>query len=311
MAITLIEAAKGHRDPMRQGLIESFAAGSDILGVIPFTTIQGNAYQYTQEDALPTVDYRGANESYTANEGILNDVIEPLVTMGGDVEVDTKIVRQQGMETYTRRIAMKVKAASHRFFDTMINGQGPQSSAKDFSGLRNRLQVGSSRVIDNASGNGAALSLNKLDEVIDAVDNPTHLIMSKAMRRLITTASRSSALGGFLTSERDEFGRQIMMYNDLPILIADRNDSAFASISFNEPAPDGDPTTGLTSIYCVSLGDEGIVGIQSADPDGTDFGAVQDKPVYRFRMEWDCGIAIEGKRAAARLRGITTGAVTA
>ena len=41
----------------------------------------------------------------------------------------------------------------------------------------------------------SVFSIVKLDEAIDAVESPTHLIMTKAMRRIITAAARTSTVG--------------------------------------------------------------------------------------------------------------------
>ena len=60
-----------------------------------------------------------------------------------------------------------------------------------------------------STANGAALSLSALDEAIDQTLNPTHLIMNKAMRRRLTVAARDTSIGGFISYQKDAFGRQI------------------------------------------------------------------------------------------------------
>jgi len=66
MALTLVEAAKiNPGDVLKSAIIEQYARTSDILRVLPFEDIQGNAVKYNQESALPGVGFRGVNEGYT------------------------------------------------------------------------------------------------------------------------------------------------------------------------------------------------------------------------------------------------------
>ena len=42
--------------------------------------------------------------------------------------------------------------------------------------------------------------------------------MNKTMRRRITQAARNPAVGGYVVQSRDDFGRWITFYNDIPII---------------------------------------------------------------------------------------------
>ena len=100
------------------------------------------------------------------------------------------------------------------------------------------------------------------------------------------------------------------MYNDLPILLADGLGDAYASLAFNEANPGGGSNVG-TSIYVLSVGDGMLTGIQNSDPEVTDLGELETKPVFRTRIEWYAGLAIYHPRAVARLYGVKDGAVVA
>src|SRR6185503_20552734 len=121
---------------------------------------------------------------------------------------------------------------------------------REFDGLQARL-TGTQLISAGATAGGAALSLTKLDEVIDAVDGATHLIMNRTMRRRLSAAARTTTVGGFITWEKDEFGRQMMVYNDLPILITDQDNAGAEILAFDEAAASGGATA--TSIYVVSF----------------------------------------------------------
>lgn len=307
MALTLLEAAKRNSGDVMLGfVIETYARASDILRVLPFNNIDGNALKYSQEQALPGIGFRGVNEGYTESTGVLNPVTEVLAIAGGDIDVDKFIVQTQGSDQRTSQEQMKLKALAHRFSHAFIKGDSSGAS-KEFDGLQTRI-TGNQLIDAGATAGGDVLSLAKLDELIDAVDNPEYLYMSKAMRRRITQAARDSSVGGYISYTKDEFGRQVTMYNDLPILIADNNGDVFKTLAFDEANPGGGANVG-TSIYCLSFGEGQAVGIQNGDPMVTDLGELEAKPALRTRVEWYAGLAIYHPRSIARLRGIKDGAV--
>ena len=54
-------------------------------------------------------------------------------------------------------------------------------------------------------------------------------------------------------------------------------------------------------------GDQAVTGLASNGllyPAAYDLGELQTKPAYRVRIDWYCGLALFGGRAAARLRGV-------
>jgi len=307
MALNLIEAAKRYANPVQQAIVEMFPENSDILMALPFETISGNAMSYNREETLPGVGFRGVNEAFTESTGVVNPIIEPLVIAGGDLDVDKFIVETMGEDQRSVQESMKVKALAHRWTETFIKGDNA-TEPREFDGLQTRL-TGSQKIVAGATANGTPLSLAKLDELIDNVDAPTHLIMNKTMRRLLTAAARSTSVGGYVTYDQDAFGRRLTYYNDLPILIADQDETGAEILPFTEVASSGTATA--TSIYCVSFTEGRLTGIQSSPPDVRDLGELETKPAYRTRVEWYNGIAIYTARAAARLWSISNAAVTA
>jgi hypothetical protein len=308
MALTLVEAAKRTANPIQSAVIEMYARSSDILRVLPFSNIQGNALKYNREESLPGIGFRGVNEAYEESTGVLNPVVEPLVIAGGDMDVDKFIVSTMGQSQRSVQESMKVKALALAWTKQFIKGDA-DSDPRGYDGLQVRL-TGDQVFYAGTTDGGDALSLKKLDELIDRVENPTHLIMSKGMRRLLTAAARLYTVGGFITYTLDEFGRQITKYNDLPILIAGSDDAGSDILGFDELASTGSTATG-GSIYCVSLGDGMLGGIQNSDMLVTDLGELEEKPCYRTRVEWYAGIACYHGKAAARLGGIKNAAIVA
>ena len=309
MALTLVEAAKlASGDVYKQGVIEMFAQMSAVLMTLPFEDIQGNAVKYNREETLPGIGFRGVNEGFSESTGILNPMVESLFIAGGDLDVDRFIVATQGASQRTTHEAMKIKALADTWTTKFIKGDSV-TSPKEFDGLQVRLG-GAQLIANGATAGGDALSLAKLDELIDAVDTPQYLIMSKAMRRRLTQAARNTSVGGFITYSVDAFGRKITQYNDLPILVAYSENGGTEILPFSEANPGGGSAVG-TSIYCVSFGEGRLVGIQNGGMDVRDLGELEAKPVFRTRVEWYSGIALYHGRAAARLWGIKDAAVVA
>jgi hypothetical protein len=308
MSMTLIEASKQTSDPVQSAVIEMYARTSPVLANLPFNTIQGNALKYNREETLPGIGFRGVNESYTESTGILNPQVEPLVIAGGDLDVDKFILDTMGPGQRSVQEEMKVKALSLAWTKAFIKGD-QDSDPREFDGLQVRLT--GDQIVDAGDTNGGdALSLAKLDELIDSVDDPTHLIMNKTMRRHLTTAARTYTIGGFITFDLDAFGRKVAYYNDLPILILDRDNEDSAILPFTEVGSGGATATAC-SIYCVSFGPGKCEGIQNGVIEARDLGELQTKPALRTRVEWYAGLAMLHGRAAARLRGVKNATVTA
>lgn len=309
-ALTLLQASEqalGNDEVKRSAIIELFAA-PDLLKVMPFTDIQGGAYVYIQEGQLSGVAFRGINESYTANTGVINPQVERLRIVGGDLDVDKALLKTHGLGIRDTQERMKVKALSLYIAGKMINGDS-ENDPREFDGLRKRI-TGSQLFPAGSSSGGDALSLAILDEAIDAVEGATHLVMSKRMRNLLSQAAKNPNVAGYVTWDKDEFGNRVAYYNDLPILVTDYDDTGSQVIDFNEANPGGGSAVG-TSIYIVRIGDEGVVGLQNGVMEVNDLGEINSAPVLRTRIEWLVSMAVMSGRAAARVWGIKKAAVTA
>jgi len=301
MAMTLIEAAKlmaNGGDTLSASVATKFAESSMLFEVLPFETISGNAYSFNREETLPGVGFRGVNESYSESTGVINPLVEALKIAGGDCDVDNFILSTGGTGARTTHTMLKVKAMSLLWAKTFIKGDST-ADPREFDGLQVRL-VGD-QLVDNGT---AGLSINKLREAIDQTDNPTAIIMSKAMRRLLSNAALNTSVGGFVGFTTDSFARRVTTFDDLPIIEMDRDNLNNDILPFTE-------TGSTTSIYVVSFDDGGVFGLQNNDLMARDIGELETKPAVRTRVDWFNAFTVFNGRAATRLKGITNAAVTA
>ncbi|MDD4931632.1 MAG: hypothetical protein PHG66_05835 [Candidatus Colwellbacteria bacterium] len=303
MALTLIESAKialGRDEVLKATVMELYAKNSDVLQYMPFENIAGNALAFNREKTLPDIGFRAVNEAYDEGTGEVENVTETLAIAGGDVDVDKFLVDTGGEGQRATQESLKIKALSLSITKEVLKGD-VTSTPKGFDGLQVRC-TGDQVVANSSAASGAALSLVKLDELIDAVDEPTHLIMNKALRRRLTAAARTSTVGGYITYDIDAFGRRVTKFNDLPILIADKDNTNTDILPFEEAAASGSSV--CSSIYCVSFAENGVMGLQNQEMQVRDLGELETQPAYRTRVEWYITLAILRPRAAARLRNI-------
>lgn len=306
--ITLLEAAKlNPGEVLRNTIIEHFAFTSDLLRVTPFIDVAGGAYVYNLEGQLPGVAFRGVNEGYEASAGIMNPETERLRIGGGELKVDNAVLKMHGNEVRSQHELRQVKALSLTIGAKMINGDST-ADPREFDGLRTRIQ--GDQLLDAGSTDGGdPLSVSALRDLIDAVDNPTHLIMSKKMRNLLSAAATDTTIGGYIAYDKDEFGRRVTMFDGLPIVVTDYDAEGKQIIDFNEVGSGGATAT-ASSIYAVNMGDEGVTGLQNGVMEVRDLGEMPTQPAMLTRVEWLVGMAVLHGRAAARLRGISKAAVT-
>lgn len=311
-ALTLPEAAKlaaNNGETKKAGIISLYAEKSDILAVIPVDGIMGSAYSFTQEGDLPATAFRGVNEGFTPSTGTFNPQIEALFAAGGDLDVDRFIVKTQGEEARSKHEGLKVKSLSANITDTIITGDN-SSEPREFNGLQVRC-TGDQLIAQGSTSGGDTLTLAKLDELLDTVNGATHLIMSRAMRRLFQTAARSPTVtNNQVTDDMDsDLGRRVTRYQGIPILTGYERTKNTGILPFSEANPGGGSAVG-TSIYAVNFrAEDGFTLISNGGIDVRDLGELEDKPAYRTRVEWYVGSAQQSPYCAARLWGIKTGAI--
>lgn len=309
MALTLVEAAKLSTDQLRRGVIETVVERSPLFNVLPFINVEGNAFAYRRENALPGVEFRAVNSGYTESTGTFTNASATLAILGGDADVDRYIVQTRGGTVADHRAAqaaMKAKAVRLAYTNTFINGD-TGADANSFDGL-NKILDGTSQEL-TAAGNGLLIAgaddaarqdfFDQLDALIAAVDGGPDMIFAnaQALAKIRSSARRLT----MNTALVDRFGVQLDTYNGIPLVDAGYAPSGTAVIGNAEVQGS---SSAATSIYAVRFGDDAVTGITNGGVQVYDLGEIDDKPVFRTRIEFYCGVAVMNLKAAAVLRGV-------
>ncbi|MEW1568314.1 major capsid protein [Streptomyces sp. NPDC093509] len=311
MAVTLAEAAKLSTTALQRGVIETFVQESTILDRLPLVEIQGNAYAYDEEATLPGVAFRSVNEAYTESTGTVNQKSESLVILGGDADVDKFIVKTRGNLNDQRAVQtrMKVKAASYKFQDTFFNGDVTVDT-KSFDGLKKRLT--GAQVLDAATnGMGPVAGGHDFFDVLDAAiarvpginaSNGAIYMNAGAIARVKSSGRR---LGGVEMVREALTQKSVQTYNGIPILDPGQTSAGVDILPQTETQGS---SSVASSIYVVRFGqdetDRAVSGLTNGGITVEDLGQLQEKPAYRTRIEFYCGMAVFGGKAAARIRGV-------
>jgi len=316
MAVTLYEAAQiaaanGRSGPA--GVMLTFAREVPLLNAMPVEDILGGAYVWNREVSTGTNAFRGVNEAFSESTGQTETRSIALKIIGGDLDVDVVLLKTAGMGLRAQKEEAKAADLGQRIAYSMIKGSttaagGATADAKGFDGLQVRYGggFGSTAVVDageNASqiiantGASDALSMRDLDIAIQATTKPTHLIMPKKQILNITGYLRNSSS---IVQSKDEYGRQVTSYAGLPIIEAD----PLGTISGLEPIGYNENNDTTTSIYVVSLSDEGLHLAQNGGIETKDLGELQTKPVMRTRVSWFCNMVDPHPRCVTRLYNI-------
>lgn len=299
--LTMMEAAKLINNPLQSGVVEIFAANNPVLERLPFADISGNAYKYNREGSLPGIAFRGINESYTESTGVINPQTETLTICGGDSDYDVALVKM-GTGTNDLRAAhdaLKSKSLTLTWLKTFFDGDST-TEPREFDGLNVRLS-GTTQELETGTAGGATLTLDMVDELIDAVQGtPDVLLMNKTLRRKVNKLRRAAGQSSEIVS--DTFGRQIEAYAGIPIGVVDDDAEGNAILGFDED--DGSGNTDTASIYAVRFGLDALHGIQTETVSVRDLGELNSKPAFRTRIEWYSGLVIKHPKAVARLRWI-------
>ncbi len=319
MAITLQEAKVGMADKVDQNVIDTFRRSSYLLdklvfdnAISPGTGGSTLSYGYIQLKTPSTASVRTINSEYTPGEAKREEKTSKAIIMGGKFQIDRVLIGTAGaVDELGFQAEEKIKATSNEFHNLVINGNSASSGSgvlNTFDGL-DKILTGTETEITSAVDVSTSAKMDAgynalLDEVdtflTKLADKPTMLLMNEDLLTKMRSAARRA---GYHKSERDEFGRVVEYYNDIPMV--DVGKYYNGSTTQNVIPTDG--STGKTDLYAVKIGLDAFHGIsptgskviQSFMPDLNAPGAVKDGEV-----ELVAGVVLKNSTKAGVLRGI-------
>lgn len=304
MALTLSEAAKLSNDMLMQGVVETIVKDSPVLQRLPFIEIVGNGLTYNQEKTLPDIDFYDVGDTWTESTPTFEQLTANLKIMGGDADVDNflKSTRSNIQDLEASVIELKAKALRTKFEEIFIYGNAAVNP-RQFDGLKKLINttVAGPQVIAMAD-TGAELTLDKLDELIDAVKGgkPDMLLMSRRTRRKINALVRAS--GAMMVTERDAFGNFIQLWDSIPIGVNDYILDTHVVAGGAETAVTGGD---CSTIYAVQFGEGALCGLTGPGHLQVEsVGPLETKDASRTRVKWYVSLALFSSLKAAALIGV-------
>jgi len=310
MALTLGEAQSINQNLLHKGIVEEMINESPLVKRLPFVTVTGNAIQINREDASNTgsVGFKAVGDVIPESSAQFTPVTASLTTLIGDCDVPNLV--QQSMSNVNDMMAAQVKIKSKLMANAYETAciYGDDSNTNEFDGLHNLIDATNMAVHMGSSSTGAALTLRKLDELMDKIrgGKPDMLLVNRTVRRNLSAYLRT--VGSYMT-ERDKYGDLWLFWQDVPIVVSDFITQTETISSGAYSAKTGGATT---SIFAIRFGEgDGLCGIQNGGMQTEFWERLEEKDAQRTRIKWYCGLALYSTKAVARLDGITDATVTA
>jgi hypothetical protein len=314
--ITVAEYAKSFDNTdLRRPPIEMFAASTDVFDAMPFEGLRGSVFQYYRQAVLSSPQFRAINEASTSGHGFITPLQENTAVIDHDIDVDRAIIDRHGPERRGYEERMGLTAFGQLWATTSIKGDTSVNS-RVFNGLQARCtKYGRDNHGKNTGVGGGALSLGDLDQTINMVNKPTHIIAPYLSRPLWIALARNQTLAGFVLQEFDVSGNKGVggvkaSYAGLEFLWGYPKDDHPYMLDFNEVASGGGGAV-TASLYVVSFGEGRLRGLQLRPLGVLDIGLLQDGKTFRTHISWDVGMVDEHKYCIARLDSWTNAPIVA
>ena len=328
--ITLAEAKVGMADKVDQKVVDTFRRSSLLLdklvfdnAISPGTGGSTLTYGYIQLKTPSTAAVRQINSEYTAGEAKREEKTTKAVVMGGKFQIDRVLIGTAGaVDELAFQTEQKVKATANYFNNLVINGNKASSGTgvlNTFDGLDKLLTGTETEITSTVDVSTEALMnanynalLDEVDGFLSALDGkPSMLLMNNKMLAKMRSAARRA---GYYSKNRDEFGRTVETYNDIPMYDMGKYYNGTNTVDIIPETAASSSAEGKTDIYAVSIGLDGFHGISptgskvinSYMPDLNEPGAVKDGEV-----ELVAGVALKNTNKAGVLRGIKISPKTA
>lgn len=316
--ITLAEAKVGMADKVDQNVIDTFRRSNLLLdnlvfdnAISPGTGGSTLTYGYIQLLTPSTANVRTINSEYTPGEAKRTEKTAKAVVMGGKFQIDRVLIGTSGaVDELAFQAEQKIKATSNYFNNLTINGNSASTGSgvvNTFDGLDKLLTGKETEITSQVDVSTSAKMDSDYNALLDEVDSfltaldgkPSMLLMNEKMLGKMRASARRA---GYYERKKDDFGRFVETYNDIPMYDMGKYYNGTATVDIIPV-----DANGKTDIYAVSIGLDGFHGISptgskvisSFMPDLNAPGAVKDGEV-----ELVAGVVLKNTNKAGVLRGV-------
>lgn len=299
MPLLRADAERLSNNQLVSGVIEEIIKRDAIYALLPFVGTNHKAYVYNREGTIPTVSFYDVNSAIGEGAPTNTQVTVTLKILAHNVDIDKFLsgTMNDTNNQIAEALAGAAKAVDQKFRDTLVNGD-VAGDALSFDGIKKLVVSG--QTLDAAT-NGAALTFDMLDQLIDqvSVGRPDCLIMRFGTYRALKALMRTS--GGMVPEQLKirNFDGLVPAYDGIPIVLS-------------EYLP-GNETQGSSNVCCsiyaarfnTTDGLHGIYGEPTAGVVVENLGTRESYDAWRYRLKWYVSLALKATKSIARLRGVT------
>src|SRR4051812_605716 len=257
---------------VQRGVIETILEESPMLRLMPFIEIEGNSFKYTQENTLGGASFYPVNGVWSEATASFTQRTVNLAILGGDSDVDNFVQRARSNVNDQRAIqtVLKAKDVARKWEQSVIYGDS-SADPNAFDGLATVITTsGLSAQVITPAASGGATTLALIDQLIDLVrgGKPDCLLTTRKQRRKLKALLTASA--HYVESGESSFGRNVMHYDGIPVLISD-------FLTDTEAADNGTGNT-FSSMWALHFSPaDGLTGLTNGGDRGAGHRAAGDE----------------------------------
>lgn len=292
----------GNAPPSTRALYASWIQASTLVSILPIETHPSGTWDYTMVQEVPEAGFRAFGDEFKPSKGTFRPETERSVVFGGDVPIDEEL-DFSNPNAKNKQVDQFARQQGFRLEHSIIKGM-PTNLSPELVGLQRRVR-GSQLLSNSDAVGGAGLSVLRLQELIDQVDDPTHIVMPRKIQNRLTAYAEEKKQ---VSWARDEWGKRITFFNGLPIVTPGAKvSSELHSLPFGEVADGGGPPT-TCSVYVVSARLGGLHLFWTHEPTvRVDQKSSATKQVH---ISVRIGMVMETDDCVARLNSIADAEVT-
>jgi len=93
MAVTLVDYLKAAKTPFRASIIQNLLRYSDLMGLVPFESVEGLKIKARRWETLPSVSWLDIGGSFGTGTGEIEELEEALYWIGHNIDIPKPIMR--------------------------------------------------------------------------------------------------------------------------------------------------------------------------------------------------------------------------